>query len=127
MNRKEIYEQEKKIMFDKMDKSYKGWRSDKKVVKRVKSAARQSAENLCNALEISRIAKIPAKEVMRQALMLTQAIEGGIDVAFRMIRNKLNQTGLWVEVLNFVLSKTLNVHESELEEYFIRLSKERMT
>jgi hypothetical protein len=102
MNKTELYEQEKKIMFDRMDKSTLGWRDDRKVVNKVKAAAKQSAKNLYNALEIGQAAGVPAHEVMRQAIMLYTGISGTIDVAFDMIRRRYQQTKSWVDVMTLV-------------------------
>jgi len=114
MNITEIYKSEKKIMFDKMDKSYPNWRVDKKIVNKVKSAAKQSARNMANAVEIGKMAGVPAKEVMRLAVMLNTGYTKNINISFDVIRHEFNKTKSWVEVLKFVIAKSSNVPESKI-------------
>jgi len=117
VNKTELYEQEKKIMFGKMDKSTRGWRDDRKIVNKVKAAAKQSARNLNNALEIGQLAGVPAREVMRQAIMLLPVIHGSIDVAFDMIRHMVAQGKSWTDVITFVAAKCAG-EVPEMKEMF---------
>jgi len=117
MNKNKLYEQEKKIMLDKMDKSTRGWRDDRKVVNKVKAAAKQSAKNLDNALEIGRAAGVPAREVMRQAIMLNSTFDGKVDIAFDMIRHMVAQGKSWADVMTFVAAKCAG-EVPEMKEVF---------
>lgn len=118
MNRTEIYESEKKVMFDKMDKSYPNWRASRRAVSKVKAAARQSAQNMANAIEIGQLAGVPAKDVMRQAIALHEVVSGSIDTAFDVIRQKLIKTRSWDAVVKFVMEKSAHVPEEVKKEVF---------
>jgi hypothetical protein len=118
MNKTELYEQEKKIMFDKMNKIAPNWRDDRKVVNKVKAAAKQSAKNLGNALEIGQLAGVPAREVMRQAIMLHTVMPGSIEAAFGVIRHMVAQGKSWADVMTFVAAKCAHVPESKMKEVF---------
>ena len=72
-----------------MDKRFKDWRLNKKTVNRVKKAAKQSAENMWYAVKIGQKVNVPAREVLRIAMLMYTKQGCSIGLAFDKIKTRL--------------------------------------
>ena len=86
------YTEEHKKLCDEMTKRYgAGWINDKHAKNKIREAAKQSAQNYDNALNIGATFNIPAKEIMRQAIILKSQNQYDINIAFGVIETGLNR------------------------------------
>jgi len=113
MENKTIYEQEKAILFENMDKRYPGWSKNKKLVNRVKKSARQGAKNRINAMEISAITNKPANEIMKHAAILRATQRCSIDVAFDIIRTKIASGMDWASITAWIMGTDQKVFSND--------------
>ena len=89
---KELYESEHKKLCDEMTKRYgAGWDNDRHAKNKIRDAAKQSAQNYDNALNIGATFNIPAKEIFRQAVLLKSQHQYYIDIAYDVIATGLSK------------------------------------
>lgn len=98
-------------MFSKMDAQFPRWRENKKVLKRVKNAAKQSAKNTASALEISELVGESSETVVRWASVLHSVVSYDIDTAFAVIKKKCLKGMAWADVVKWIVSQSIKSGE----------------
>ena len=79
---------------------------------------RQQEKNKANAVVIGSALGIDSKEIMHYAIMLNVVILGDINIAFSIIREKMESGKSWEEIKKYITEQTSYVTEDEWKEVF---------
>lgn len=97
----DIYEQEKDQIFKAMDKSNPyGWRGNKKLVKRIKKNAYQTAKNKVSAYNLANQIGLPPQDVMNYVAHMKAYMHCSTDVAFNAVQKRAKEN---VELLKHAI------------------------
>lgn len=100
----DLRDQEKDVYYSKMNNTYwLGWKQNKKTVKKVNDAAKQSAKNIYNANTIAKLVHDKPTKVLRIAMLIRAFEKVHIDVAFSKIKFQLKKGKSWEEIKKDVL------------------------